>query len=816
MLRKVLVYVIVIAFALTLLPMGLVMATSGDSATALQQFNNSLADQQKGVLLRDIWNFVVVEAANGQSVSVSGVYNKIKQEMGNTAFTNAVDESGGTPGDNKISKQTLETIIQKIINNKDTLADYYNTFKYIVTDGIVKDKLIQYTDPYTDTPTDGDLFVALKHFAFPVYTSSSGSFVRNGEMVPKILELGISQNSIDTIVTLLGASINSVVDYYAIKANQNMISNSVSFSDAVFALNLYGLYYDSTATPTPTAAPIATPTPTTAPITTAAATPTATPIPVIPTATPTVAPTTSSSPDSVKDAITNLTNITDETSAETALGNVDDLIKSLGTSTGNAGNQSDQANTTTQAVNLLNAASDAMSFITDSQVAVNTAVDIIKSTTDIVKNSASSEMSMNEITTAVMKVADAAMKTVVSETVDSKTAGTTATASIDTQKAQQLSDKIDAIVQKAKKLNDELKAGKIEAKVESVLTIDVVSSSDNKEDIKKVNTEFPASLLDSAKDKKIDKIAVDTGIAKIALAPDSFQTKTSQKVEISAEKVDKSDMSEAFKTAVGNNQVYDFNISVGDTKITTFKTPLEISLPYELKADENSDKITVFYINSDNKLENVIGIYDKDTKTVKFATSHLSKYLVKVNNVTFKDIAGMKWAKNYIEVLASKGIVSAVGKDTFKPNSYITNAQFITMLVNALKLNDTTATCKFTDIKKANSFYVSVASAVKAGIISDKTSKKFTPNGNMTKQDMAVIIATAMVKVKGKTLPDETGKYLSKYKDIKQIAKTSEKAVALIEEYGVMSDKIKNTFTPKVKVTRAQTTEALYNLFFMK
>ena len=48
---------------------------------------------------------------------------------------------------------------------------------------------------------------------------------------------------------------------------------------------------------------------------------------------------------------------------------------------------------------------------------------------------------------------------------------------------------------------------------------------------------------------------------------------------------------------------------------------------------------------------------------------------------TFKDVPRSHWAHNAIEKMADQGIVSGVGNGNFKPNDYVTTAQFVSMLM---------------------------------------------------------------------------------------------------------------------------------------
>ena len=48
---------------------------------------------------------------------------------------------------------------------------------------------------------------------------------------------------------------------------------------------------------------------------------------------------------------------------------------------------------------------------------------------------------------------------------------------------------------------------------------------------------------------------------------------------------------------------------------------------------------------------------------------------------TFKDVPRTHWAYSAVEEMADRGIVSGVGNGKFNPNDYVTNAQFVSMLM---------------------------------------------------------------------------------------------------------------------------------------
>ncbi|WP_458788496.1 S-layer homology domain-containing protein, partial [Vallitalea sediminicola] len=66
------------------------------------------------------------------------------------------------------------------------------------------------------------------------------------------------------------------------------------------------------------------------------------------------------------------------------------------------------------------------------------------------------------------------------------------------------------------------------------------------------------------------------------------------------------------------------------------------------------------------------GRYNTDTGKVTFTTTHFSKYAIAFVEKTFDDITNYQWAKNQIQVLASKGIINGTSNKTYAPAECIT------------------------------------------------------------------------------------------------------------------------------------------------
>lgn len=132
------------------------------------------------------------------------------------------------------------------------------------------------------------------------------------------------------------------------------------------------------------------------------------------------------------------------------------------------------------------------------------------------------------------------------------------------------------------------------------------------------NIQFPAEAID-----KIKTEGENVADAKVSIGADVVDDTTKQDLIDNAD-----DLDQAKKDALANADIYDFNVSVGDTKISEFGSTITVTLPYTLKENEDPEGIVVWYVTDDGKLESKSAIYDAATQTVVFFTDHFSYYAV--------------------------------------------------------------------------------------------------------------------------------------------------------------------------------------------
>ena len=98
-------------------------------------------------------------------------------------------------------------------------------------------------------------------------------------------------------------------------------------------------------------------------------------------------------------------------------------------------------------------------------------------------------------------------------------------------------------------------------------------------------------------------------------------------VSISAEPVEAStvEMSDEVKEKIGDNKIIDFSLKNGEEAVSTFNGKVRVSIPYELKANESKEGISILYL-SDGDAELMEAKYADGQ--VSFETSHFSYYSV--------------------------------------------------------------------------------------------------------------------------------------------------------------------------------------------
>lgn len=174
---------------------------------------------------------------------------------------------------------------------------------------------------------------------------------------------------------------------------------------------------------------------------------------------------------------------------------------------------------------------------------------------------------------------------------------------------------------------------------------------------------------------------------------------------------------------------------------------------------------------------------------------------------TFVDIDSVEWARESIENLCKRGIIAMNEEKTFSPNRNITREEFVKMIVMAMGILDNSAQSDFADIKADEWSYPYVSSAVKYGIVTGKQDGSFGLGEEITRQDMAAILARTMQKA-GFAFDG----YDELFADHADIADYARDGVYAMRQYGIINGVGDNQFAPLMNATRAMAAKMIYEM----
>lgn len=178
---------------------------------------------------------------------------------------------------------------------------------------------------------------------------------------------------------------------------------------------------------------------------------------------------------------------------------------------------------------------------------------------------------------------------------------------------------------------------------------------------------------------------------------------------------------------------------------------------------------------------------------------------------TFPDIAFSDQI-TAIEALAARGIIDGKSDGNFDPEGSMTRAEFATIVVRALGLtpaaNDT-----FTDVSASAWYAPYVGTASSFGLINGVGGGRFNPDGTITRQEAAVMVARAAELCGMDTEMDTAAvrNMLAQFPDYMSSAEWARAQLAFCYREGILSQTELN-IRPQDAVTRAEVAQMLFNL----
>jgi hypothetical protein len=183
-----------------------------------------------------------------------------------------------------------------------------------------------------------------------------------------------------------------------------------------------------------------------------------------------------------------------------------------------------------------------------------------------------------------------------------------------------------------------------------------------------------------------------------------------------------------------------------------------------------------------------------------------STYSVIWSPKTFKDVE-KHWAKDAVNDLGSRLVISGVGNDMFEPDGDISRAEFAAIVVRALGLmHPGTGRDSFNDVLKNDCYYDAVSIAYENGIISGYGNGRFGPADKITREQAMTIIARAMkiTGLKSEIKDSEISLLLANYSDGAAASDYAKTNIAVCLKTGMITGRNSSTIAPANYLTRAE------------
>jgi hypothetical protein len=311
-----------------------------------------------------------------------------------------------------------------------------------------------------------------------------------------------------------------------------------------------------------------------------------------------------------------------------------------------------------------------------------------------------------------------------------------------------------------------------------------------------------------AKFIKIGSIVLDVTLDMEAIA--EIDRQSIGTVMVSAMRQSK--LSKAAKALIGSRPVFDITVSYqknGKTGyITSFgKGEVTLGIAYKAAANEKTGNLFGVYVDRYGEPQLLSNSSYAGGRLI-FGRNSLSTYGVgyKIPAPTFTDTA-KHWAKDNIDFVASRGLISGTSATAFAPDTAINRADFLLALgrLSGAEVSGYNAS-SFTDVNSSDPAMPYIEWAVKNKIVSGYGNGKFGPNDSITREQMAVMMVN-YAKATGYTLPVSRQTVI--FADDVKISTYAKAAVKAIQQTGVVGGKDNNRFDPQGSATRAEASTIL-------
>ena len=154
--------------------------------------------------------------------------------------------------------------------------------------------------------------------------------------------------------------------------------------------------------------------------------------------------------------------------------------------------------------------------------------------------------------------------------------------------------------------------------------------------------------------------------------------------------------------------------------------------------------------------------------------------------MAFSDMDENNWAYPYVTYLEERGVVFGYPDGTFKPDEFVTKAEFTSMAVRALKLIDKPVEniYEWLDVTPEHWAYPYIELAANYDLVEANPNGYFYPDDNVKRVEVIEIITNALNITE--LSPEKAKEYLSEFKDFDEIPSWAVLRTAKAKELGML------------------------------
>ncbi|OXM14916.1 S8 family serine peptidase [Paenibacillus herberti] len=265
-------------------------------------------------------------------------------------------------------------------------------------------------------------------------------------------------------------------------------------------------------------------------------------------------------------------------------------------------------------------------------------------------------------------------------------------------------------------------------------------------------------------------------------------------------------------TVLGTPVAFEANTVNGST-VTPLSVPSKTFLKRSFTLDKGItvSKAGVLFLENGKQAPApaVFSANEDGTTTVTVSRPGFSVYTAASRTTAFNDITG-SWAQSRIQSLSDKLLINGTAATTFSPKANVTRAEFAAMLARGLGLT-ATAKAPFSDLAAGAWYNDAVSAAYTAGLINGYSDGTFRPNGIISRQELAVMLAKAATLAGASST---TGK-ITTYGDATSFGAFAKDSIALVTSAGLMEGSIagsSSVFKPLGSTTREAAATVIHKL----